>query len=79
VDLQDFAFSPTCIGAAAGTRLTVQNTGAVPHTFTVHGTSIDQRVDAGSGAEVSLESVAPGGYQVVCTLHPQMAATLVVS
>jgi plastocyanin len=79
VDLKDFAFEPTCIGAATGANLVLQNTGAATHTFTVDGTSINQSVDAGAGGEASLEGVAPGTYHVVCTLHAQMTATLVVS
>ena len=79
MELKDFAFVPTCIGAPAGTRLTLQNTGAAPHTFTVQGTPIDQKLEAGAGAEVSLSGIAPGTYHVVCTIHPQMTATLVVS
>ena len=79
VDLKDFAFEPACIGAAAGTHLVLQDTGAAPHTFTVNGTAIDQRVEPGSGAEVSLEGIAPGTYHVVCTIHAQMTATLVVT
>jgi plastocyanin len=79
VQLQDFDFAPSCIGAPAGTRLVLQNTGAAPHTFTVNGTSIDQKLDPGAGAEVSLQGVAPGTYHVVCTIHAQMTATLVVS
>jgi len=79
VQLQDFDFSPTCIGAPAGTRLVLQNTGAAKHTFTVRNTSIDVSVDPGAGSEVQLTGIAPGTYPVVCTIHPQMTATLVVS
>jgi len=79
VQLQDFDFSPSCIGAPAGTRLTLQNTGAAPHTFTINDTPIDQQVDPGAGGEVTLTGLAPGTYPVICTIHPQMKATLVVS
>jgi plastocyanin len=79
VQLQDFDFSPRCIGAPAGTRLVLQNTGSVPHTFTIKDTPIDQSVDAGAGAEVTLTGLTSGTYPVVCTIHPQMTATLVVS
>jgi plastocyanin len=79
VQLQDFAFSPTCIGAPAGMQLVLQNTGAAEHTFTINDTPIDQSVDPGAGAEVQLTGLAPGTYPVICTLHPQMTATLVIS
>jgi plastocyanin len=67
------------MAASAGTRLTLQNTGSTKHTFTIPNTAIDQSVDAGAGAEVSLSGLAPGTYPVVCTIHPQMTGTLVVS
>jgi plastocyanin len=79
VELKDFAFEPTCIGVPRGTHLTLQNTGSTQHTFTIKGTSVDQKIDAGASGEVSFEGVAPGTYPVVCTLHPQMTATLQVT
>ena len=79
VELKDFAFEPTCIGVPRGTHLTLQNTGSTQHTFTIKGTSVDQNIDAGASGEVSFEGVAPGTYAVVCTLHPQMTATLQVT
>jgi plastocyanin len=79
VQLQDYSFSPACIGAPVGTRLVLQNTGATKHTFTISNTPVNETVDAGAGAEVTLTGLAPGTYPVVCTIHPQMTATLVVS
>ena len=79
VDLKDFAFEPACIGAKSGATLALQNTGSVLHTFTVTGTAIDQKLDAGAGDQVSLAGIAPGTYAVVCTVHPQMTATLQVT
>ena len=79
IQLQDFDFAPSCIGAPSGSRLALRNTGAAQHTFTIKDTPIDQTVDPGAGAEVSLTGLAPGTYPVVCTIHPQMTATLVVS
>lgn len=79
VQLKDFAFEPTCIGAPAGGTLDLQNTGSSLHSFTVRGTSVTQNVNGGAGAQASLTGVAPGTYAVVCTFHPQMVATLVVT
>ncbi len=76
VDLKDFAFDPVCIGAPRGATLSLQNTGSVLHTFTVTGTAIDQKLDGGADGQVSLAGIAPGTYAVVCTVHPQMTATL---
>jgi plastocyanin len=79
VDLKDFAFEPTCIGAPAGATVALQNTGSTMHTFTVTGTAIDDKLDGGADGQASLAGIAPGTYAVVCTLHPQMTATLVVT
>src|SRR6476620_3186993 len=79
VDLKDFAFEPICIGAPAGATLALQNTGSTEHTFTVHGTAIDEKLDGAAGGEASLAGIAPGTYAVFCTLHPQMTATLQVT
>jgi plastocyanin len=79
VDLKDFAFEPSCIGAPSGATLTLQNTGSTEHTFTVNGTAIDEKLGGGEGGQASLAGIAPGTYAVVCTLHPQMTGTLVVT
>ena len=79
VDLKDFAFEPTCIGAASGATLALQNTGSVLHTFTITGTAIDERLDGGANGQVSLAGITPGTYAVVCTVHPPMTATLQVT
>jgi plastocyanin len=79
VDLKDFAFEPTCIGASAGATVALQNTGSTMHTFTVTGTAIDEKLDGGANGQASLAGIAPGTYAVVCTLHPQMTATLEVT
>jgi plastocyanin len=79
VDLKDFAFEPACIGASTGSTIALQNTGTTLHTFTINGTAIDEKLDAGASGQVSLAGIAPGTYPVVCTVHPQMTATLQVT
>jgi plastocyanin len=79
VDLKDFAFEPTCIGAPSGATLALQNTGSTEHTFTIDGTAIDEKLDGGANGQASLVGIAPGTYAVVCTLHPQMTATIQVT
>ena len=44
----------------------------------MNGTAIDEKLDGGASGQASLSGIAPGTYAVVCTLHPQMAATLQV-
>jgi plastocyanin len=76
VEIADFSYTPGCVAADAGTTLELRNTGDAPHTFTVNETEIDVEVDAGGTDTVDLAGVAPGTYEVVCTLHPQMEAAL---
>jgi plastocyanin len=79
VDLKDFAFEPACMGASTGSTIALQNTGSTLHTFTITGTAIDEKLDAGENGQVALTGIAPGMYAVVCTVHPQMTATLQVT
>ena len=78
VELADFAFRPDCLSADAGATIALDNTGDAPHTFTVGGTAVDVRVDAGETGDAVLAGIDPGTYAVTCTFHPQMTATLTV-
>jgi plastocyanin len=78
VELEDFAFLPNCLSVDAGGTIALENTGDAPHTFTVGGTDLDVKVDAGASGEVRFEGVSAGTYAVTCTFHPQMEATVTV-
>jgi len=76
IELGDFFYGPECAGLAADSSVELRNTGEAPHTFTVNDTEIDVNVDAGGTDTVDLAGIAPGTYEVVCTLHPQMEGAL---
>lgn len=76
VTLADFSFTPACTAATAGATLTITNAGALPHTFTVSGTSVNVLVQNGETKDLPLTGLAPGTYPVVCSLHPQMTGSL---
>ena len=78
VQLEDFAFRPSCLQAPPDGVIRLENTGDAPHTFTVEGTDVNVNVDAGSSGEADLGTVDPGTYAVTCTFHPQMEATVTV-
>lgn len=78
VVLEDFAFRPDCLRAAEGAQISLRNTGAAPHTFTVEGTTVDANLPPGTSTDVGLSGVEPGRYAVTCTFHPEMEATLVI-
>ena len=81
VDLRDYAFAPTCIASTSGATLTLHNTGKVIHNFTLDGHDLQRQVAPGDSATVTLPSLPPGLYRVVCTLHESvgMVAALKIS
>jgi plastocyanin len=79
VQLKDFSFEPTCVQAATGAALTLDNSGSAEHSFTVKETGINVDVNAGATGTASLDGIAAGTYTVVCTFHPQMVGALRVT
>ena len=80
VEAADFAFRPETVRAAAGSTVTVRvrNTGEVPHSFTVEGTSVDEELDPGASATVSVELPDSGPVTYFCQFHrAQMEGTFV--
>jgi plastocyanin len=78
VEMQDFAYVPTCSSVPAGSTLALENTGATPHTFTVNSeTTVD--VAAGETGTLDVSGLSAGTYEVICTYHPQMKAALEIT
>jgi plastocyanin len=67
----DFAFDPTYIRATAGARVTVslRNDTATPHTFTMAAQDVDQQLEPGSTAQVTVSLPQDGPVVFVCRLH----------
>lgn len=78
LELRDFAFAPSSIRIAPGTRITWVNTGVAPHTVTDRAGSFDSGIIA-RGARWSRTFTAAGTFQLICSIHPEMRATLVVA
>jgi plastocyanin len=76
VDMQDMAFTPSCVSATANDTLNLVNKDTTEHTFTVKGTSINVTIEGGQTATAPLTGIAPGTYTVTCQFHPQMTQTL---
>ena len=77
IDIKDFMFAPRTVTIAAGTTVTWRNRDAEPHT--VRGA--DERIRSGALDQDETYSVRfdkPGTYRYGCSIHPQMAATIVV-
>ena len=75
-----FVFTPSTVSIAQGGKLTVKNAGTVPHTFTIQSNDINEVMQPGQSAKITI-SLAPGTYPFVCTFHQssRMTGTLTVT
>jgi plastocyanin len=78
VRMVDNAFEPSCFTARSEATITVINEGALPHTFTIPGTQVDVTVQPGETFNGESAGLAPGNYDLLCTLHPEMTGTIEV-
>ncbi len=78
VSIQDFFFEPEQLTVAPGTTVTWVNDGEEPHTSTAD----DGMWDSGTlqpGESFSFTFDEPGSYSYLCTIHPDMTASINVS
>jgi plastocyanin len=75
-----FIFSPNIVTIAQGGVITVKDVGTVHHTFTIQDKGINQVLNPGDSAKVTID-LAPGTYTFVCTFHQSqgMTGTLTVT
>jgi plastocyanin len=77
VSIHDFMFSPMSLQVTAGTTVTWTNLDPEPHT--IH--SVDDAFRSGAldqNDSFTFKFDKPGTYRYVCSIHPQMVATVVV-
>ncbi len=78
VVIKDFSFRPATLSVARGSKLKITNGDGTPHTFSAADNGFSTPVlDAGGSASIALESA--GSFPVVCKIHPNMTATVVVT
>ena len=77
VTIIDNAFDPDTITISEGTTLTWSNAGALPHTVTRNGTFDSGFLSPGDTFVWSFE--AAGTYNYLCTLHPGMTGSVLVT
>lgn len=77
ITIEGFAFSPSTVEVSGETTLTVTNEDGAAHTFTLDDGSVDERLDPGASAEVTVNVSETTGFS--CTIHPQMTGTLEVA
>jgi len=77
IAIRNFMFEPMSLAVVAGTKVTWKNFDGEPHT--IH--SIDDAFRSGAldqNDTFSFQFDKPGTYRYVCSIHPQMVATIVV-
>lgn len=78
IDQFGLAFSPRVLVVAAGTPVVFTNSeGALTHNVQVRSIAGDSTVfngDAASGERIEVDLPGAGGYDVLCDMHPGMAA-----
>ena len=80
VSMKVLEFTPAAIGARVGQRVVWRNDDTSPHNVTyVSGPRFKSSRTLKPGATFSLKVTSPGTIHYVCTLHPWMKATIVVS
>lgn len=70
-------FSPNCFSAASGSTISISNEDFRAHTFTVTDTDIDVQLPGGETGQAT--APAPGTYDFLCTIHPGMTGTIIVT
>ncbi|MBS3939604.1 MAG: multicopper oxidase domain-containing protein [Actinobacteria bacterium] len=69
VELSEFAITPGAIEIAAGGTLQVTNVGVAQHDLSIVDTGLaTPMLNAGQSASLDLSSLAPGTYEVLCTV-----------
>lgn len=78
VELTEFAFSPAPLQVAAGGSLVVSNSGTAQHDLEIVGEGISTpMLNPGDDATLSLEGLAPGTYEIRCTVPAHDTAGMV--
>jgi plastocyanin len=78
VTIDGFAFAPATLTVAAGTSVTWTNRDEEPHTVAASDGSF-RSPGMGTGATFSHTFATPGTFDYVCSIHPMMHGTVVVT
>jgi plastocyanin len=78
VSIQNFAFSPATVTVKVGTTITWTNRDQDAHTVTATKRSFHSAT-LNTGDTFRHTFTTPGTYQYLCTIHPFMTATVVVT
>lgn len=78
VSIDDFAFVPATLAVRRGDTVTWTNHDAEPHTVAANDGSFRSSA-MGADGTYSFTFATPGTFDYVCTIHPFMHGTVVVS
>ncbi len=78
ITIKDFKYSGE-LSVKAGAKVTVKNEDTAAHTLTDKGKAFDTGNIAGGATGTFTAPMKAGSYSVICTYHPNMKATLVVT
>jgi amicyanin len=78
VSIKNFAFAPAAVTVKVGTTITWTNTDQEAHTVTSKNGAFHSPV-LNSGSTYHYTFTKPGTYDYLCTIHPFMTATVVVT
>jgi plastocyanin len=78
VSIDNFAFAPATLTVPAGSTVTWTNKDEEPHTVVANDGSFHSP-GMGSQATFSYTFTKPGTFEYVCSIHPYMHATVVVT
>lgn len=78
IDIDNFAFAPSTMTVKAGTTVTWTNRDEEPHTVVAHDGSFHSP-GMGTGATYSFTFDHAGTFAYICSIHPFMRATVVVT
>jgi plastocyanin len=75
--IKDFMFTPMELKTAVGVPVTWVNQDDEPHTV-VSDSGLFRSGALDTGGQFTFKFDKPGTYHVFCSIHPQMAATIIV-
>lgn len=78
VNIDGFAFAPATLTVTAGTTVTWTNRDEEPHTVAASDGSFHSP-GMGTGATFTHTFTDPGAFDYVCSIHPMMHGTVVVT
>ena len=83
VELDDYYFKPTVLKGSPGQKITLEleNEGSAEHTFTVDAQGVDQELEPGDEAKVTVTIPKSGAISFYCKFHKDegMAGALVAN